>query len=77
MHITCDWTEDPVELYCKLILNFGNKCTGYVGDCEARTSVFVESTLGYHTFVAEVLTMCAKRGIGQCQLDSLTGAVAS
>ena len=37
----------------------------------------MESTLGYHTFVAEVLTVCANRGIGQCQLDSLTGAVAS
>ncbi len=42
-----------------------------------RALVFTEPTLGYHTFVAEVLTVRAERGIGQCQLDSLTGAVAS
>ncbi len=48
-----------------------------MGDCEARASAFVESTLGYHPVFAEVLTLCAKRGSGHCQVGSLTGAVAS
>ena len=33
--------------------------------------------LGYHSSVAEVLTNRADRGFGQCQVGSLTGAVAS
>ena len=33
--------------------------------------------LGYHPFVTELLTRCTNRGCGHCQLDSLTGAVAS
>ena len=36
-----------------------------------------ESTLGYHPFLAEVLTMRRYPGIGHCQAGSLTGAVAS
>ncbi len=44
---------------------------------EARASAFVESPLGYHPFNVGDLTMCHKLGIGQCQVGSLTGAVAS
>ena len=48
-----------------------------MGDIEARALAFAESTLGYHPFFAEVLTSCHDLGEGQCQVDSLTGAVAS
>ena len=48
-----------------------------MGRGEARTPVFVERPLGYHSFVTEVLTWTCKPGNGQCQVDSLTGAVAS
>ena len=44
---------------------------------EARTSVFVERTLGYHSFVTEILTSSRKPADGQYQAGSLTGAVAS
>jgi hypothetical protein len=37
----------------------------------------VESPLGYHSYIAEVLTKCRDPGFGHCQADSLTGAVAS
>ena len=37
----------------------------------------MESTLGYHPLVIEVLTVSHKLVIGQCQVGSLTGAVAS
>ena len=48
-----------------------------MGDWEARASAFVESTLGYHPLIAEILTATRKPGAGHCQADSLTGAVAS
>ena len=48
-----------------------------MGDYEARTSVFVESPLGYHSFIAGVLTLCRDPGRGHFQVGSLTGAVAS
>ena len=48
-----------------------------MGDWEARTSVLVESTLGYHSYATEILTKCHKLGLEQCQVGSLTGAVAS
>ena len=48
-----------------------------MGDGEARTLVFVESTLGYHPFIVEILTDDRKPAYGQCQVGSLTGAVAS
>ena len=48
-----------------------------MGGYEAETSVFVEPTLGYHSFVTEVLTDGRDPGFGQCQMGSLTGAVAS
>ena len=44
---------------------------------ETRTSVFAERPLGYHSSVTETLTPARKPGDGQCQVDSLTGAVAS
>ena len=37
----------------------------------------MEPILGYHSFIIEVLTICHELGIGQCQVGSLTGAVAS
>ena len=40
-------------------------------------SVFMESTLGYHSSVTGILTWIRKPDNGQCQADSLTGAVAS
>ena len=48
-----------------------------MGDVEARTPVFVEPLLGYHPFVTGVLTNSRKPAFGQCQVGSLTGAVAS
>ena len=36
-----------------------------------------EPTLGYHSSVTGILTIDRKPDIGQCQVDSLTGAVAS
>ena len=48
-----------------------------MGDGEARTSVLVESTLGYHSYDTEILTKCHELGLEQCQVGSLTGAVAS
>ena len=42
-----------------------------------RASAFMESTFGYHPFVAGVLTDSRKPVYGQCQVGSLTGAVAS
>ena len=44
---------------------------------EAEASVLVESTLGYHSFITGFLTVSRKPAIGQCQVGSLTGAVAS
>ena len=48
-----------------------------MGDLEAVTLVAVESSLGYHPFIAGVLTDGRKPAYGQCQVGSLTGAVAS
>ena len=48
-----------------------------MGDWEARTPVLVESTLGYHSCVTGVLTNGREPAFGQCQMGSLTGAVAS
>ena len=48
-----------------------------MGRWEARTSVFAERTLGYHSSVIEILTSSRKPDERQCQADSLTGAVAS
>ena len=48
-----------------------------MGGLEARTSVSVEPPLGYHSSVIGILTWTREPGNGQCQVDSLTGAVAS
>ena len=44
---------------------------------EVRVSARKESALGYHSSVIEILTWPCEPGNGQCQADSLTGAVAS
>ena len=48
-----------------------------MGDCETRALALVESSLGYHSSVFGFLTTCRYPGVGQCQVGSLTGAVAS
>ena len=48
-----------------------------MGDCETRTSVLVESLLGYHPCSTGFLTCGRDPAGGQCQAGSLTGAVAS
>ena len=48
-----------------------------MGDGEPGTPVPGESALGYHSCVTGVLTSSCKPGLGQCQMGSLTGAVAS
>ena len=48
-----------------------------MGDLEASALADVESTLGYHPFIVGVLTDGRKPAYGQCQVGSLTGAVAS
>ena len=48
-----------------------------MGGLEAGTPVSVEPPLGYHSSVTGILTSPRKPGDGQCQVDSLTGAVAS
>ena len=48
-----------------------------MGDEETRTSVLEESTLGYHPCGAGFLTRGREPVWGQCQVGSLTGAVAS
>ena len=48
-----------------------------MGDFEYRISVLYESLLGYHPCVTGFLTYARNPGGGQCQVGSLTGAVAS
>ena len=48
-----------------------------MGDFEAGASALVESTLGYHSLITGVLTYIRKPECEQCQVGSLTGAVAS
>ena len=48
-----------------------------MGGLEACLSGYVEPTLGYHSSVIGILTQSRKPAYGQCQADSLTGAVAS
>ena len=48
-----------------------------MGDYEAVTPVIVESLLKYHPLTFDVLTKIAERGLGQCLVGSLTGAVSS
>ena len=48
-----------------------------MGDYEDMTPVVSESLLGYHPYVIGFLTLGRKPVKGQCQVGSLTGAVAS
>ena len=48
-----------------------------MGDFEDDTPVLLESTLKYHPLTFDVLTKITKRGLGQCLVGSLTGAVSS
>ena len=48
-----------------------------MGDKEVRTSVLMESLLGYHPSSIGFLTCGRKPAGGQCLAGSLTGAVAS
>ena len=48
-----------------------------MGGFEAGTPVSVEPTLRYHPDCVGVLTWAREPGRGQCQVGSLTGAVAS
>ena len=41
------------------------------------TPVCMEPTLKYHPLTFDVLTKITKRGLGQCLVGSLTGAVSS
>ena len=44
---------------------------------ESRTLVLLEAMLGYYPCLMDPLTRRAERSGGQCQVGSLTGAVAS
>ena len=48
-----------------------------MGDEEDRTPVLSESLLGYHPCGTGFLTNLRDPEVGQCQVGSLTGAVAS
>ena len=48
-----------------------------MGDLETGASASAESPLGYHPWIIEFLTVSHDLVIGQCQVGSLTGAVAS
>ena len=48
-----------------------------MGGRETGTPVSAEPTLGYHSYAAGVLTSGRNPAFGQCQVGSLTGAVAS
>ena len=48
-----------------------------MGDYEARAPALVESTMEYHPYQSGILTLARDPGWGQCQVRSLTGAVAS
>ena len=48
-----------------------------MGDDESGISVSEESLLGYHSYSLGILTLTRDPGRGQCQVGSLTGAVAS
>ena len=48
-----------------------------MGGCEAGTLVLVEPILKYHPSIIRALTRFRYPDYGQCQVGSLTGAVAS
>ena len=53
-----------MNLYYSLILFFDYACAGEVGDFEAGTLVFVESTLKYHPCIVGKLTAYLESGTG-------------
>ena len=66
-----------MELYCSLILNSGHTCTDRWETKRRARQCTRESTLGYHSCVTGVLTWYREQVRGECQVGSLTGAVAS
>ena len=48
-----------------------------MGDFEVGILVSMESPLGYHSYLVEILTVYRNPGMGPWQMGSLTGAVAS
>ena len=48
-----------------------------MGDDETGLSGSEESLLGYHSYLIEILTLSRQPAREQCQMGSLTGAVAS
>ena len=66
-----------MELYSSLVLGSGIACTGSVGGRETVTPVAAEPMLGYHPCSIGFLTCRREPAGGQCQVGSLTGAVAS
>ena len=66
-----------MELYCSLTLSWGFICVAQVGGFEAGALASVEPSVKYHP--DKVLTLTPRRNPGeeQCQVGSLTGAVAS
>lgn len=48
-----------------------------MGAFEDDTPVLLEASLKYHPLTFDVLTKIAERGLGQCLVGSLTGAVSS
>src|SRR3954466_7824336 len=77
MLVTRGRTERPRDLYYSLILVFGSACGGWGGGWEAPTPVSVESPLKYHSGRIGCLTSVRDPDQEQCQVGSLTGAVAS
>ena len=45
-----------MELYCSLMLNFGQSCTGYEGGFDGATQVVSEPLLGYLAGLSRILT---------------------
>lgn len=48
-----------------------------MGAFEDDTPVLLEASLKYHPLTFDVLTKIVERGLGQCLVGSLTGAVSS
>src|SRR5699024_12426096 len=66
-----------MEPYCSLILGVCTTCTGEVGAVEVGTLVSMEALVGYYPRCMNTLTLAGNHGGRQCQVGSLTGAVAS
>ena len=66
-----------MDLYYNLTVYFGLFCVGEVGGDECRASALQEPTLEYHSDDTGTLTGGRHPAAGQCQVGSLTGAVAS